>query len=234
VIKETEKPSAGLSKEKKSEVVKQAKAGKDIGKPGKGFKDVEAKAKASGAKDPKAVAAAAMWKNVKREGAETDKPIMSESEVKLRRYIRNRIEEKAGLRKSTLNESSKPEALKKLDIVIDEQFKNFKGNIDEGFLDTFSSNASKFEKINQADPNSINDAFNKIFSQSLMAGARKQAAMKMSTEQKYALMQQGYEMDKLKNPSFGLQGGNYIYTPLRTENPFASGGTGGKTSMGGV
>ena len=165
---------------------------------------------------------------------ETNKPVINESEIKLRKYIRNRIEEKAGLRKSTLNESTKPEALKKLDKVIDEQFKNFKGNIDEGFMDAFSSNASKFEKINQADPNSINDAFNKIFSQSLMAAARKQAAMRMSAEQKYALMQQGYQMDKLKNPSFGLQGGNFIYTPLKTENPFASGGTGGKTSMGGV
>ena len=61
------KPSAGLSKEKKSEVVKKAKAGKDVGKKGKTFKDIEAKAKASGAKEPKAVAAAAMWKNIKRE-----------------------------------------------------------------------------------------------------------------------------------------------------------------------
>jgi len=59
------KPSAGLSKEKKSEVVKKAKAGGDIGKPGKGFAKVEKAAKKSGAKDPKAVAAAAMWKNIK-------------------------------------------------------------------------------------------------------------------------------------------------------------------------
>ena len=63
-----EKPSAGLSKEKKSEIVKKAKKGEDIGKEGKSFKDVESKAKKSGAKDPKAVAAAAMWKGVKREG----------------------------------------------------------------------------------------------------------------------------------------------------------------------
>lgn len=63
-----EKPSAGLSKEKKSEIVKKAKKGEDIGKEGKSFKDVESKAKKSGAKDPKAVAAAAMWKGIKREG----------------------------------------------------------------------------------------------------------------------------------------------------------------------
>jgi hypothetical protein len=66
-VEEKKKPSAGLSAKKKSEVVKAAKGGKDIGKPGKGFKEVEKKAKESGAKNPKAVAAAAMWKNVPRE-----------------------------------------------------------------------------------------------------------------------------------------------------------------------
>ena len=65
-----EKPSAGLSKEKKSEVVKKAKKGEDIGKKGKSFKDVEKKSKESGADDPKAVAAAAMWKNIKKENTE--------------------------------------------------------------------------------------------------------------------------------------------------------------------
>ena len=65
-MEESSKPSSGLSKEKKSDVVSTAKKGGDIGKPGKHFKDVEAAAKKGGAKDPKAVAAAAMWKNVKR------------------------------------------------------------------------------------------------------------------------------------------------------------------------
>ncbi len=65
-----EKPSAGLSKEKKSEIVKKAKKGEDIGKKGKGFEKVVKKAKESGVEDPEAVAAAAMWKNVKRENTE--------------------------------------------------------------------------------------------------------------------------------------------------------------------
>jgi len=69
------KPSAGLSKEKKSEVVKAARAEKDIGKKGKGFKEVEKKAKESGAKDPKAVAASAMWKNIKRESVKEKKEV---------------------------------------------------------------------------------------------------------------------------------------------------------------
>lgn len=66
MLEEKKKPSAGLSKKKRSAVVKAAKAGKDIGKKGKGFKGIEAKAKKTGAKDPKAVAAAAMWKNIPR------------------------------------------------------------------------------------------------------------------------------------------------------------------------
>lgn len=70
VVSEAEKgkkkPSAGLTVKQKSKVVKKAKKGGDIGQKGKGFKDVEAKAKEWGAKDPKAVAAAAMWKNIKR------------------------------------------------------------------------------------------------------------------------------------------------------------------------
>ena len=59
-----EKPSAGLSKKKKSAVAKKARAGGDIGKKGKGF-DKVAKAAGGGEKGQK-IAAAAMWKNVKR------------------------------------------------------------------------------------------------------------------------------------------------------------------------
>ena len=60
---EESKPSAGLSKAKKSAVVKDAKAGKDIGKPGKSF-DKVAKSAGGGEKGKK-IAAAAMWKNIK-------------------------------------------------------------------------------------------------------------------------------------------------------------------------
>ena len=62
-LPEGAKPSAGLSKAKKSAVVKDAKAGKDIGKPGKSF-DKTAKAAGGGEKGKK-IAAAAMWKNIK-------------------------------------------------------------------------------------------------------------------------------------------------------------------------
>lgn len=54
-------PSAGLTKAQKSSTVKDAKAGKDLGKPGKSF-DKVAKAAGGGEKGTK-IAAAAMWKN---------------------------------------------------------------------------------------------------------------------------------------------------------------------------
>jgi len=208
------KPSAGLSKEKKSDVVKAAKKGEDIGKKGKDFEKVADKAaKEYGSKEAgKKVAAAAMWKNVKRENVKENfnpnnslsleklrtelselqhglkllngsfsnaskdtafnlrnadenqtafydfiedtnydpnyfhgkeiykdiaelkrklgmtenakksaKPI-SESEAKLRKYIRNRLMENAGMKKATLNENEKSVTLKKLDEAIDKQF----------------------------------------------------------------------------------------------------------------
>ena len=68
VMSEEGKPSAGLSKKKKSDVVKKARKGGDIGKKGKEFDKVAAKAaKKYGSKEAgERVAAAAMWKNIKR------------------------------------------------------------------------------------------------------------------------------------------------------------------------
>ena len=69
-LDEKKKPSAGLTKKEKSAVVKKAVHGEDIGKKGKGFEKLAAKAaKEYGSKEKgQAVAAAAMWKGVKREG----------------------------------------------------------------------------------------------------------------------------------------------------------------------
>ena len=66
------KPSAGLSKDDKKAVVKKAKKGKDIGKKGKNFDKVAAKAAEEyGSKEAgERVAAAAMWKNMKKEHLE--------------------------------------------------------------------------------------------------------------------------------------------------------------------
>ena len=61
-------PSKGLSKEKRSEVVKKAKSGEDIGITGKRFKEIADKStKKYGSKDiGQKIAAAVMWKNIKR------------------------------------------------------------------------------------------------------------------------------------------------------------------------
>lgn len=66
VTESKKKPSAGLTKKEKSSVVKKAKKGGDIGKSGKMFKTVAAKAaKKYGSKERgDAAAAAAMWKGV--------------------------------------------------------------------------------------------------------------------------------------------------------------------------
>lgn len=62
------KPSAGLTKKQKSAVAKKAHAGKDIGKKGPGFEKVaKAAEKKYGSKEAgEKVAAAAMWKGIKR------------------------------------------------------------------------------------------------------------------------------------------------------------------------
>jgi len=77
---EGKKPSAGLSAKEKSAVVKKAKAGADIGKPGKSFEKVEKAAAKSGAKDPKAVAAAAMWKGEAAKKKKVKESMLSISE----------------------------------------------------------------------------------------------------------------------------------------------------------
>lgn len=62
LLEAKKKPSAGLTKKQKSNIVKKAKAGKDMGKKGKGFEKIVKAAEKSGARDPKAVAGAAFWK----------------------------------------------------------------------------------------------------------------------------------------------------------------------------
>lgn len=54
---------------------------------------------------------------------------MNESEIKLRKYIRNRLEEHAGIRKPSLNENKKSEKLKKLDRIINKQFNLYENDL---------------------------------------------------------------------------------------------------------
>lgn len=78
-VKEESKPSAGMTAKEKSAVVKKARAGKDIGKAGKGFEKVEKAAAKGGARDPKAVAAAAMWKQQAKENFKRNVKMVNES-----------------------------------------------------------------------------------------------------------------------------------------------------------
>lgn len=63
-------PGKKISKKKKSEIVKRAKKREDIGKPGKKFKEIEAKAakKYGSEESGKRIAASAMWKAAKKKG----------------------------------------------------------------------------------------------------------------------------------------------------------------------
>ena len=73
------KPSAGMTKKEKSSTVKAAKAGKDIGKPGKNF-DKVAKAAGGGEKGKK-IAAAAMWKNKAKSLKESLEAMLPEQQI---------------------------------------------------------------------------------------------------------------------------------------------------------
>jgi hypothetical protein len=76
---ESAKPSAGMTKKQKSATVKDAKAGKDIGKPGKSF-DKVAKAAGGGEKGEK-IAAAAMWKNKAKSLKESLQALLPEEQL---------------------------------------------------------------------------------------------------------------------------------------------------------
>lgn len=88
------KPSAGMTAKQKSATVKQAKAGKDIGKPGKEFDVIADKAatkyksKASGKK----VAAAAMWKNKAKKLKESVEYLMEENKEEQAQIISSGID----------------------------------------------------------------------------------------------------------------------------------------------
>lgn len=100
------KPSAGLTKKQKSDVVKKAKKGGDIGKKGKGFEDVEKKAtKQYGSKEKgQKVAAAAMWKNIQREEDVKEELIGGQKKLDVNKNGKLDKEDFKKLRKNKLNE----------------------------------------------------------------------------------------------------------------------------------
>lgn len=239
-IEEDEKPSAGLSKEKKSEVVKAAKKGEDIGKKGKGFKDVAAKAtKEYGSKEKgEKVAATAMWKNIKRESVETDKETINEGEVKLRNYVRNYLEKKKS-GKSDLNENKKSEKLIKLDGIIEEQLKiyesSLKKKVDEGILANIGSGLgfdkgiqskikSDLPKLSPNDAVGIDKLFFTAFPMTRISGAIKQRLGKLATPDKIKILN-GVANDPDGVGSLALSNeGGIVYKPT-SKTQFSGGNT---------
>jgi hypothetical protein len=137
-VEEAKKPSAGMTAKEKSSTVKAAKAGKDIGKPGKNFEKVASKAaKTYGSKEKgEKVAAAAMWKNKAKSVSESK---MSELDIDIKsgekempdasfkkKYGKTKSEMKASMAKkpvSKIKESILRESQETLQHIIN-RFKN--------------------------------------------------------------------------------------------------------------
>ena len=177
---------------------------------------------------------------------------MNENEVKLRKYIRNRLEESAGLRKVKLNEDEKSKGLQKLDRIINKQFKLHEAitldkidNMDEAFGFGVKE---RFAKLDPNDEQGVNklfqQAFNKILINPQMAAIGR-AAQDTPTPEKYEILnqyiQQGGGTLRLK-PKASIED----LTPNTIEfagadvqkdatpSRFTHGGTQGKTQLGGI
>jgi len=126
---------------------------------------------------------------------------MNESEVKIRKYIRARLEEKVNGKKSVINESTKSKTLKKLDEIIDKQFKQFesvaKSKKSEKINEVFGFSVK--EKFTKLDPNNaaevdklFNSAFNTILINPQM-GIIGRAAKTTPTNVKYDILKKYVE-----------------------------------------
>ena len=175
-----------------------------------------------------------------KKGIEDESVQMSESEQKLRKYIRTRLEEHAGIRKPSLNEGKKSETLKKLDAIIDNQFKLFeavalkkKDNINEilGF-----SVAERFAKLDPNDQVGVDTLFQQAFKNILInphMSAIGSAAKRATSQEKYALLQQyvnggggTLRVDKLGKLIYASK--QYQNTGIRTPKG------GGSTGLSGI
>jgi len=191
---------------------------------------------------------------VKPEGAEVTtvevtkdsvKVEMNESEAKLRKYIRNRLEEHAGLKKPSLNESKKSEKLQKLDRMIDKQFNLFeseaKKKVNENINEILGmSVGEKLAKINPQDPAQVEQLFQQAFKNILInpqMGAVARAAKTTPLEVKFDILQQYVQG---KGGTLRLADRETVqYQPQEVKDAavhskFRHGGTQGKTQLGGV
>ena len=183
----------------------------------------------------------------KEEKAKDKKEVVSESELKLRKYIRARLEEKAGLRKPVLTENKKSDALKRLDATIDKQFKlhetvqSKKKVNEEKVNEVFGwSMKEKFANLDPNDKQGVNKLFYQAFRDILnnpKMGAIFNAAKKTPLPERYEILKQFVEQGggTLRTSA----GEGVVFAPKDVKNAaipsaFSSGGTQGKTQLGGV
>lgn len=166
---------------------------------------------------------------------------MNENEKKLRKYIRARLQEKAGLRKPIINENKKSDKIKQLDKMIDNQYQLFENIIKEsGDVNEILglSAKEKFNTLSGPDDPKVSDVFKKVFKAILsnpQMGAIKRALPKTSTEKMYDILSQYVEKDggTLRVDKTG----ELMYAPKETKEKatktkFGAGGTGGKPAGG--
>jgi len=176
---------------------------------------------------------------------------MNETELKLRKYIRNRLEEKAGIRKPMLNESAKSKTLQKLDRAIDKQFDLHEGiTLDK--IDAINevlgfSIKEKFAKLNPEDQAGVDALFQQAFKRILInpkMAAIGRAAATTPVGEKYAALSQfvqnggGTLRLKPKQSIDDLSPNTVEYATAdvaadATPSQFAGGGTQGRMNWGG-
>jgi len=150
-VEEAKKPSAGMTAKEKSAVVTKAKAGKDIGKPGKGFEKVAAKAaKEYGSKEKgQKVAAAAMWKGQAKKVSESK---MSNLDVDLKdkNFSDADFKKQYGKTKAEMRASmkDKPDAKKK---VAESVLNDSTGATLDHICKTFSREVADFKQTGDMD-----------------------------------------------------------------------------------
>jgi hypothetical protein len=171
---------------------------------------------------------------------------MNENEAKLRKYIRNRLEEMAGMKKPMLTESKKSDTLKKLDKVIEKQFKLHESVMLKKKDETLNEilGFSMREKFAKIDPNNQQevdklfiDAYRDILNNQQM-GAIGRAAKRTTVQQRYELLKQYVEGGggtlRLTPDASSVQFAPKQVKDTATLSQFRQGGTQGRTQSGGV
>ena len=148
---EAKKPSAGMTAKEKSAVVTKAKAGKDIGKAGKGFEKVAAKAaKEYGSKEKgQKVAAAAMWKGQAKKVSES-KMSNLDADLKDKNFSDADFKKQYGKTKAEMRASmkDKPDAKKK---VAESVLNDSTGATLDHICKTFSREVADFKQTGDMD-----------------------------------------------------------------------------------